>query len=53
MVPAMRDLLKDIKILEDYARASQSGGELRIVPLTREEVDVIASFRRFMDQEID
>jgi len=53
MVSAVQDLLKDIKILEDYARACQSGEELRIVPLTREEVDVIASFRRFMDQKID
>ena len=53
IVPGMQELLRDIKILEDYARACQSEEELRIVTLTREEVDVVASFRRFMAEEND
>lgn len=53
IVPGLQELLRDIKLLENYARACQLGEEMRIVPLTREEVDVIASFRRFMDEESD
>ena len=53
IVPGMQELLRDIKTLENYARASHSEEELRMVPLTREEMDVIASFRRFMGQESD
>jgi hypothetical protein len=44
-------LLKDIKTLEDYARACLSRDEERMMLLTREEVDVIESFRRFKAQE--
>jgi hypothetical protein len=43
----MQDLFKEIKALEDYARACQSGDELQMVLVTREEADVIESFRRF------
>lgn len=53
IVPGLQELLRDIKILENYARACQSGEEMRIIPLTREEVDVIASFRRFMAEDND
>ncbi len=53
MVPGMKDLLEHIKILEDYVRACHEGEEPRLLPLTREEVDVIASFRRFREQEDD
>jgi hypothetical protein len=49
----MSHLLKDIKVLEDYGRACQSREEARMVLLTREEEDVIESFRRFMAQEYD
>jgi hypothetical protein len=53
MIPGMPQLLKDLKLLEEYARACQSKEEIRMVVLTREEVDVIESFRRFMSQEYD
>ena len=52
-VPGMSDLLKSIKALEDHARACQSGDDLRMVVLTREEEEVIESFRRFKAQEYD
>jgi hypothetical protein len=51
MVTGMQDLMREIKIFEDYIRACRSGEELRSVPLTREEVDVIASYRRFMSEQ--
>jgi hypothetical protein len=46
-IPGLNDLLRDIKALEDHAKAHHSRQETRMVPLTREEVDVIESFRRF------
>lgn len=45
------ELLKDIKALEDYARAYRSREEIRMVLVTAEEADVIDSFRRFKAQE--
>jgi hypothetical protein len=51
MIMGMQDLIRDIKVFEDYIRACQSGDELRSVPLTAEEVDVIASYRRFMSEQ--
>jgi hypothetical protein len=53
MIPGMPDLFKAIKAVEDHARACQSSEEQRMVLLTREEVDVIKSFRRFKAQEHD
>jgi hypothetical protein len=53
MVMGMQDLIRDIKVFEDYIRACQSGDELRSVPLTREEVEVVASYRRFMSEQGD
>ncbi len=53
MIPGMSELLKDIKTLEDYARACRSSGEDQMVLLTQEEVDVIESFRRFKAQDYD
>ncbi len=53
MIPGMPHLLKEIKALEDHARACQSGDEERMVLLTREEADVIDSFRRFKAQDYD
>ncbi len=50
-VPGMSDLLKSIKTLQDHARACQSGDDLRMVVLTREEEEVIESFRRFKAHE--
>jgi hypothetical protein len=47
----MSDLIKDVKALEDYARACRSQGELRMVMITAEEADVIDSFRRFKANE--
>jgi hypothetical protein len=51
MVMGMQELMREVKIFEDYVRACQAGDELRNVPLTREEVDVIASYRRFMSEQ--
>jgi hypothetical protein len=53
MIPGMTHLLKDIKTIEDHARACQSREEERIVLLSREEADVIESFRRFKAQDYD
>jgi hypothetical protein len=53
IIPGMSHLLKNIKELEDHARACQSREEERMVLLTREEVDVIESFRRFKVQDYD
>jgi hypothetical protein len=47
MIPGLAELLKDIKSLEDHARAARSREELRMVVVTREEADVIESFRQF------
>jgi hypothetical protein len=47
MIPGLTELLKDIKSLEDHARAARSREELRMVIVTREEADVIESFRQF------
>jgi hypothetical protein len=52
-IPGMPQLLRDIKVLEDFARACQSREEMRMVLLTREEEDVIESFRRFKSQDED
>ncbi len=52
-VPGMSDLLKSIKALEGHARGCQSGDDLRMVVLTREEEEVIESFRRFKAQEFE
>ncbi len=52
-IPGMSELLRDIKTLEDYARAGRSRGEEQMVLLTREEVEVIESFRRFKAQDYD
>lgn len=43
----MQQLLKEIKTLEDYGRACQSRDELQLVLVTREEADVLDSFRCF------
>jgi hypothetical protein len=47
----MHELLKYIKTLEDYARECPSEQQVRILPLTGEEIDLIESFRRFNAQE--
>ena len=53
-VPGLSDLLKSIKALEDHARAScQSGDDLRTMALTREEEEVIESFRRFKARDYE
>ena len=51
MVPGLQDLLHNIKTLEDYVKACRLGEEEQIFPITREEMEVIKSFRRFMAQE--
>jgi hypothetical protein len=48
MVSGMQDFAKQIKELEDHARAYRSRGEIQVVPLTREEADVVESYRRFL-----
>ena len=52
-IPGLNELLKDIKTLEDHAKARHSKEEMRMVPLTREEADVIESFRRFKAEGYD
>jgi hypothetical protein len=53
MIPGLLQLAKDVRVIEDLARACQSREEERMVRLTREEVDVIESFRRFKAQDYD
>jgi histone deacetylase complex regulatory component SIN3 len=54
-IPGLSDLLKDIKTLEDHAKAAHSIDEVetRVVRLTREEADVVESYRRFLAQDFD
>jgi len=52
-IPGLSQLAKDVKTIEEHARACQSGEAERIVLLTREEVEVIESFRRFKAQDYD
>ena len=51
MIPGLSQLAKDLKAIEDLARSCRSGEEDRMVRLTREEADVIESFRRFKAQD--
>ena len=51
MVPGLQDLLHDIKALEDYLKACRAGEDRTSFPITREEIEVVKSFRRFMAQE--
>ena len=51
MVMGMQELMREVKIFEDYVRACQSGDDLRIIPLKLEEVEVIESYRRFMSEQ--
>jgi len=51
MIMGMQELMRDLRVFENYVRACQSGDELRSVPLTREEVEVVASYRRFMSEQ--
>lgn len=51
VIPGLQDLLRDIKRLEDYAKAYQSRDEAQILPITSEEAEVIRSYRRFLAQE--
>ena len=53
MVMGMLDLMREVRVFEEYVRACQSGDELRSVPLTREEVEVVASYRRFLNEHED
>jgi hypothetical protein len=53
MIMGMQELMRDIRVFENYVRACQAGDELRSVPLTREEVEVVASYRRFMSEQED
>jgi hypothetical protein len=52
-IPGLSQLAKDLKTIEDLARACQSREEERMVLLTREEAEVIESFRRFKVQDYD
>ena len=47
----MSQLLNDLRALEIFAQARQSTDEVRMVFVTREEADVIDSFRRFKAQD--
>lgn len=51
MIMGMQELMRDIKVFEAYVRACHTGDDLRSVPLTREEVNVVASYRRFMSEQ--
>jgi len=47
MIPGMPQFRKDVKTIEDYARACQSTEEIGMMLLTQEEAEVVESFRRF------
>ena len=51
-LPGVSQLLADIKVMEDLARACRSGEDVRMVILTREEAEVIDSYRRFRTEEL-
>lgn len=50
MVPGLQDLLQNVKALEDYLKACRAGEAEQAFPITREEMELIKSFRRFMAQ---
>ena len=52
-IPGLNELLRDIKTLEDHAKERRSPEETRVVLLTREEADVVESYRRFKTQDYD
>ena len=54
-IPGLSDLLRDIKKIEDHAKACRSidENETRVLRLTREEADVVESYRRFKAQDYD
>ncbi len=52
-IPGVSKLYEDIKLIEDYTRGCQLTDEIRMVLVTREEADVIESFRRFKAQDYD
>ncbi len=51
IIPGMNDLLKQLRELEDHARAYRLGQQRQMVPLTQEEVDVVESYRRFLAED--
>jgi len=46
-IPGVGELLREVKTFVDFARGCRAGEPVSI-PLTREEVDVVASYRRFV-----
>jgi hypothetical protein len=51
-LPGVSELLAEIKAVEDFARACRSQGDVRLVTITREEAEVIESYRRFRSEEL-
>ncbi len=51
IIPGMDQLLRSIKSLEDHARAYRNRDELQMELLTREELEVIESFRKFRTEQ--
>ena len=51
-LPGVSQLLADIKAMEDFVRACRSNEDVRMVIVTREEAEVIDSYRRFRSEEL-
>jgi hypothetical protein len=51
LVAGLHALMHNIRTLEDYVKACRRGEEERVFPITREEMEVIKSYRRLMAQE--
>lgn len=49
-IPGLGELLNVKENLEEFARDCRSEGEYLNVPITREELGVLASYRDFMEQ---
>ena len=52
-IPGIANLFKEIKTLEDYARACHSREELQMMIVTQEEAEVLDSFRRFKIEDYE
>lgn len=50
MTPGVDELKLKLRSLEEFARDCRSEGEYLNVPITREELGVLASYREFVEQ---
>jgi len=50
-IPGVRELTRDLSALVNFAQDCHSGKEYKLVPLSDEEIGVVASYRDFVDRQ--